>query len=250
MDPLSAAAAAGMRSRLESLDLLANNLANSSTPGFKADRERYTLYKSEEALAQTGARPGAGAPELPLIESNWIDWRQGLLERTGNSLDFAIEGRGFFVVDGPSGQLLTRNGAFRLSADGRLVTAEGYELATVEPRRIRAAPGEPIDIDPDGVVRQQGNILGRLKLADLPDSASAVKRSGLYFSLDLPANASLPAARGSVRQAHLEQSNIGPAQSAVRLVEILRQFESLQRAAQIGAEMGRRSVEEVARVTS
>jgi flagellar basal body rod protein FlgG len=247
MDPLTAAAAAGMRSRLESLDLLANNLANASTPGFKADRERYTLYQSAAALA--GDRPAWPPPQLPLIENNWIDWRQGVLERTGNPLDLALEGRGFFVVEGPSGPLLTRNGSFRLSPDGRLVNAEGYAAVADGGGRIQAKPNLPVEVDPEGVVRQQGEILGRLRLVDLPDGANAVKRAGLYFSLDLPALSALPTARGAVRQSHIEQSNVGPAQSAVRLVEILRQFESLQRAVQIGSEMGRRAVEEVARVT-
>lgn len=247
MDPLTAAAAAGMRSRLESLDLLANNLANASTPGFKADRERYTLYQSPAALADD--RPDWPPPQLPLIENNWIDWRQGVLERTGNPLDLALEGRGFFVVEGPSGPLLTRNGSFRLSSQGRLVNADGYEAATADGNRIQARPDLPVEIDPEGVVRQQGNVLGRLRLVDLPEEAKAAKRAGLYFSLDHSALSALPAARGAVRQSHLEQSNVGPAQSAVRLVEILRQFESLQRAAQIGSEMGRRTVEEVARVT-
>jgi flagellar basal body rod protein FlgG len=247
MDPLTATAAAGMRSRLESLDLLANNLANASTPGFKADRERYTLYQSAAAL--NADRPGWPSPQLPLIESNWIDWRQGTLERTGRPLDLALEGGGFFVVHGPSGPLLTRNGNFHLSAAGRLVNADGYEVETVDKNRIRAEPGLPVEIGPEGAVMQQGTELGRLRLVEMPGGAEAVKRAGLYFSLDLPALSSLPAARAAIRPAHLEQSNAGPAQSAVRLVEILRQFESLQRAAQIGSEMGRRAVEEVARVT-
>ncbi|MGC4051681.1 MAG: flagellar hook-basal body complex protein [Paludibaculum sp.] len=121
MDPLTTTAAAGMRSRLEALDLLSNNLANVSTPGFKADREAYSLYMSEESqyAADAGGIPQVSAP---VIETNRTDYSQGLLTSTGNGTDLALSGAGFFQVDGPNGTLLTRNGRFQVTRDGRLTT--------------------------------------------------------------------------------------------------------------------------------
>src|SRR3974390_3421206 len=99
MDPLTATAASGLRARMESLDLLANNVANATTGGYKADREFYSLYAAPEAQ---DAEPVA---TMPLIERPWIDLSQGVLQTTGNALDVALSGKGFLAVQGPSGPL-------------------------------------------------------------------------------------------------------------------------------------------------
>src|SRR5689334_21559633 len=117
MDSLTAIAASGLRSRMESLEMLANNVANASSGGYKSDREFYSLYVAPEAAV---AEPQA---TMPVIERPWTDFSQGLLSSTGNPLDLALTGKGFFSVDGPSGPLYTRNGSFRLAADGKLTTA-------------------------------------------------------------------------------------------------------------------------------
>jgi flagellar basal-body rod protein FlgG len=238
MDPLTITAGAGLRSRAEALDLLANNLANASTSGFKVDRESYTLYTGEESWQTVS----------PFVEQHRTDFSQGQLKQTGDPQDVALDGKGFFLVDGPEGPLLTRNGSFRVSKDGKLTTPEGYEFATVEPRRILASAGEMIEIDPDGVVRQNGAELGRLKLVDSPPEAQPQKREGAYFALDTRDVAGLAASRARVQQGKTEAANFSPAEASIRLVNILRQFETMQKALQIGGEMGRRAVEEVARV--
>ena len=94
MDPLTAIAASGLRARMESLDMLANNIANASTGGYKADREFYNLYTSPEAAGDDSLST------MPLIERPWVDHSQGILHTTGNALDVAISGKGFFAVDG------------------------------------------------------------------------------------------------------------------------------------------------------
>ena len=113
MDALSIAAASGLRSRMETLDMLANNLANSTTGGFKLDREFYSLYVSAEAQASS-----SDPTTVPVIEKQWTDFSQGLLVNTGNKLDMALSGKGFFTATAPSGPLYTRNGSFRLSPAG------------------------------------------------------------------------------------------------------------------------------------
>src|SRR5450631_4787065 len=111
MDQLTLSAASGMRSRTEALDLLANNIANTATTGYKSDREFYNLYTSLDADTQT---------TLPNIEGNWIDFSQGVVKDTGNPLDVALAGRGFLVADSPTGTLYPRNGALQLSKTGIL----------------------------------------------------------------------------------------------------------------------------------
>src|ERR1700730_2424016 len=166
MDQLTATAASGMRSRIESLDLLANNISNSSTSGYKSDREFYGLYVSADAETQT---------TLPNIERNWIDFSQGIVKETGNPLDVALAGRGFLTADSPAGPLYTRNGALRLSSKGVLETADSSAVRADTPTghiqaQLGAGTGN-LQIQKDGAVMQDGQLLGNLTLAGWPQPA-------------------------------------------------------------------------------
>jgi flagellar basal-body rod protein FlgF len=239
MDQLTITAAGGMRSRIAALDLLANNIANAGTAGYKADREFYNTYLSADATARR---------ELPHVERNWIDFSQGILNETGNPLDIALSGRGFLAVEGPAGALYTRNGSLRLSSTGVLQTAEGYAVKANTPNgRIQANPeGGPLAIDKDGSVTQDGQALGTISLAEAASPEAVEKQGGVYFRLSGVKAPSV--GQVEVLQGKLEASNAGPAEAAVRLVGVLRQFEMLQKAMHLGSDMGRKAVEEVARV--
>jgi flagellar basal-body rod protein FlgG len=243
MDQLTITAAGGMRSRIEALDLLANNIANTGTAGYKSDREFYNLYTSAEADTQT---------TLPDIQRNWIDFGQGIVKETGNPLDIALAGRGFLTADSPAGPLYTRNGSLRLSTKGVLETLDGYPLrANTATHRIEARPdGGGLQIQKDGSVLQDGQVLGVLSLADWPKPDALEKQGGVYFRLTDPSRQPASPTGIEVLQGKLESSNAGPAEAAVQLVGVLRQFEMLQKAISLGAEMNRKAVEEVARVNA
>jgi flagellar basal-body rod protein FlgF len=243
MDNLTISAAGGMQARMESLDMLANNLANTETGGYKTDREFYNLYISAEA----GGAANVTATALPVIERPWTDFSQGTLRATGSPLDLALSGKGFFAVDGPAGNLFTRNGNFRISPGGSLVTSEGYPVRTVSGGNLKIEASGALEISPDGTVTQNGQTLGGLEIADFPDTGALVKQGASYFQ---SAVASQPVADARIEQGKLEGSNVGAAESAVRLVSVMRQFEMLQKAATLGAQMSREAVEEVARVAS
>src|SRR5437879_3024463 len=115
MDPLLISAASGMNARMESIDMLANNLANTGTAGFKADREFNGLFEQE----------------LPVIERQWTDFSQGTVIPTGNPLDLALSGKGLFALNTPTGIVYTRNGSFQISKTNQLATAEGYTLRNI-----------------------------------------------------------------------------------------------------------------------
>ncbi len=241
MDPITALAASGMRARMESLDLLANNLANASTSGYKADREFYSLYVAPDAAGEEDPAT------MPLIDRRWTDLSEGAAQPTGNPLDLALSGRGFFAVDAPGGALYTRNGAFHLDAAGRMVTAEGYPVRSAAGGSITLQPSGPIEIAPDGTVQQNGIDRGRIAVADFP-SAGLVKQGNNYFRAAGPSSAP-PAGTATVAQGRLEASNTGSAESAVRLIQVMRQFEMLQKAVGLAGEMNRKAVEEVAKVS-
>ena len=243
MDPITIAAASGLRSRMESLDMLANNLANASTNGYKLDREFYGLYTSPEVIT------GSPAPVLPTIERHWTDFSQGTLLPTANSLDLSLSGKGFFAVEGPSGALYTRNGRLHLSNQNRLVTEEGYPVKTVNGRPLIAQPSIPIEVTTDGTVRQEGETLGQLLIVDFPDNSLLVKQGNSYFRAGNPNVTPVRVtAQVEVMQGKIESSNVSVPEAAVRLVSVMRQFEMLQKAMSLAGDMGRKTVEEVARV--
>ena len=244
MDAISTSAASGMQARMESLEMLANNLANVETGGFKADREFYSIYTGEDASVdpQTG-----NSSTLPVIESQWTDHSQGNLRNTSNPLDFAIDGDGLFAVQTPAGVRYTRNGTFRISPAGVLITSDGNQVMGQGGKNIQLQPDIPIEVATDGTVTQEDVPVGQIQLSafDTPE----LNKVGLNYFSPLEGAAAKPAT-GAILQGKVEQSNVGAAESAVRLVAIMRQFEMLQKAMNIGNELNRRAVEEVARVTS
>jgi flagellar basal-body rod protein FlgF len=245
MDPLTSAAASGIRARLESLDMLANNIANASAPGFKADREFYGLYLSAEAAdSPIGTSPTA----LPVIERQWTDFTQGSLTPTGNPLDLALNGQGFFAAQSPNGPVFTRDGSFRLSLKGEIETQEGHKIQGQDGKPILVDNTRPVEIGSDGTVRQDGQDVAQIAVVNFPDPAALSKRGNNYFRTDISTMPPNSGPQAEILQGKLEAANSQPAESAVRLVNILRQFETLQKALAIGADMNRRAVEEVARV--
>ena len=244
MDPLTAIAASGLRARMESLDLLANNVANASTGGYKADREFYSLYLAPEAAESDDPRT------MPVIDRPWIDLAQGPIHETGSPFDVALSGKGFFVVDGPSGPLYTRNGNFRISPAGRLVTSDGYAVRNASGGSLDLQSSLPFNISADGTVVQNGGQIGQIAVADFASTTGLAKQGANYFRSTDPTLKPAAPTGTSIEQGKLEGSNTGSAEAAVRLVSVLRQFEMLQKAVSLGTEMNRRAIEEVAKVGS
>jgi flagellar basal-body rod protein FlgF len=236
MDNLTIAAASGMRARMESLDLLAHNLANASTTGFKADREIYRQAAGTESETVT-----------PVVEGRWTDYSQGALTATGRDFDFALNGPGWFAIKGPKGPLYTRDGSFQLSKDGKILTREGHEvdIRTPQERPFRSDPLVPLEISPDGSIRQNGELLGTLRVVEFTPVPNQ-KLEGNYFSFS--SDRPIDAKNTAIERGRLEQANVAPAEMAVRLVNVMRQFEMLNRAVSFGAEMNRRAIEEAGRV--
>lgn len=236
MDPLLISAASGMKARMESLDMLANNIANSGTVGFKTDQEFYSLYEKQ----------------LPVIQQQWIDLSQGMLTPTGNALDLALSGQGFFSLNTPKGVIYTRGGSFQVSKSNELQTAEGYTLRNKlnNGLPITVDPAQAVDITKDGTVQQNGQTVGQIEIGGVEDAARTLeKRGGTYF-ISAPQSFKPELNPDTeIHQGVLEQSNVPVADSAVRLVSIMRQFEMLQKAMTVGVDMDKQAVEQVAKVS-
>jgi flagellar basal-body rod protein FlgF len=235
MDPLLITAASGMKARMESLDMLANNMANTGTNGFKADREFYSTFRDE----------------LPVVESRWTDFSQGTVVPTGNPLDLALDGKGFFALNSPGGTVYSRNGSFRISSSNQLATAEGFTLRNSrnQGQPISVDRQRPIEIDPAGVVKQNGQEIGQIEISGFGNATAELAKqgSGYFAQLDPVKPGGTSAA--VVKQGAVEQSNVPVTDGAVRLISVMRQFEMLQRAMSVGAEMNKRAIDEVARAS-
>jgi flagellar basal body rod protein FlgG len=245
MDNLAIAAVSGLRSRMVSLDLLANNLANAGSSGFKTDREFYGLYASEDA---SNGIDGTGATTLPVVEKQWTDFSPGPLQVTGNPLDIAISGKGFFTLSGPNGPLYTRNGTLQVLPSGELGTSEGFAIHGVGGATIRVTPNKPISIALNGTVTQQGQVAGQIEVVDFKSTNVLKKVANTGFENTDPAAVPQTAANFEVQQGKVEGSNVAVPEAAMRLVGVMRQFEMLQKAIGISSEMDTKSVQEVARV--
>jgi flagellar basal body rod protein FlgG len=248
MDPLTTTAAAGLQAHMDSLDLQANNLANTSTAGYKADREFYSTYIAPELDANADPLTSIS----PVVEGPWVDFKQGLLQTTGSSTDLAINGQGFFSVNGPNGNTLyTRNGNFQLSPTGVLITSDGYPVRLTNGQTLQVQSTDPLQIDQDGEISQDGSNLGQLELTDFKNPNALTKMGAAYFRPTSAQAAGVGTAENAqVYQGKLESSNAGGAQGSVRIVSLLRQFDMLQKAIKIGSEMNREAIEQVAKVGS
>jgi flagellar basal-body rod protein FlgF len=243
MDSLSAIAASGMRARMEELDILANNLANTSSQGYKSDREMYGLYASGDA---SGSDEGA-AQTQPWIKSTWVDFSQGTTQPTGNPLDLALVGKGFLAVRGSSGTLYTRNGSLKVTPTGDLLAVEDRAVLDPNGNPVKLDPTRPYHIDQGGALTQDGNTVAQLSVVEFSDPHKLLKAGQSYFRTSSGVVAT-PAVATEVHQGQLEESNAGPAEGAVRLVSVMRQFEMLQKAITLGAEMDKEAIAEVAKV--
>ena len=234
MDQLLINASSGMKARMDSLDMLANNMANSGTAGFKTDREFYNLYEQS----------------LPTVERQYTDFSQGQLLPTGNPLNAALNGKGFFALNSQSGIVYTRAGNFRVSTANQLETQEGYTLRNVidNGKPITVDPKQSVDISKDGTVSQGGQTLGQIEIVQPASPSDSLKKLGnTYFAL-VDKNAATPVATDTeVLQGQIEQSNVPVGDAAVKLVGVMRQFEMMQKAINLGTEMNKQAISEVAK---
>lgn len=209
-------------------DVVANNLANSDTTGFKRDiasfRQRLTEQQESRRLGGLTNPILEGLGGGTLVMPNHIDLEQGALEETGAPLDVAIEGNGFFAVDEGGQTRLTRDGRFQVNRDGSLVLPDGQKVLDDKFRPITLAPDAPTTIDQSGEITQNGQVAGRIGLFDVPDRAALTKVGGNLLSY--PDRGQIRAASGSLHNGFLERSNADPTTELTELMDTQRQLEA------------------------
>jgi flagellar basal-body rod protein FlgF len=202
----------------ERMETIANNMANSSVPGY---RGRMNVTESFESYLRRSTEE--------IKPSKNVDFVQGALRPTGNPLDFGINGEGFFVVQRNGDEVLTRNGQFMISSKGELATVSG--LSVVGETGPIVIPGDlslqDISVDPYGTIRSGETAIGKLKIVEVDDPHSLVCVGTTLFA---PGKDPVRAATQSeVVHRTLESSNVSNVEEMVALVTATRGFQSLQK---------------------
>jgi flagellar basal-body rod protein FlgG len=237
-------AAAGALVQQLRLEVLSNNVANINTIGYKGDRSIFQIPEETESLVFETPIDGIQtlSPYAPPFSTE-IDFSQGALRQTGNALDVAINGDGFFSVQTPDGVQYTRQGSFTLDAEGVLVTADGYPVLG-ESGEITLEEGT-VEIDAKGAVYVDGDEAGRLQLTDFLNRDTLKKAgNGRFVAPDTAVAENWPD-RTSLSQGYLENANVNPVQAMTEMIETSRAFEAYQKVIQSADEATSTSINDV-----
>ncbi|HEY2461205.1 MAG TPA: flagellar hook basal-body protein [Candidatus Acidoferrum sp.] len=232
---------AGFAARMDELDVLANNLSNVNTAGFKAQRDFYRSFTA--SLMQEDAPAGMmtvseavhqAVNQFGVLGGTRMDLTQGSLEMTGNDTDVALEGSGFLAIQTKAGLRYTRNGTFRLDKSRNLVTQQGDQVLSeqlggrIQPIQI---PSGKATISPDGSVSVDGTLVAKLRIEDFPANTPLQQEGNTYVTA--PEGSGRPAQNVTVRQGALETSNSDPIRSTVALIDLQRTAQIMEKALSI-----------------
>lgn len=209
------------------LEVVANNVANVATSGFKQDRTVFSVARPEFEK-QARVTPPQGSPAYLLANSyadaaiSYVDFSGGAIEQTGNNLHAALEGDGFFAIQGKNETLYSRSGQFKVSKDGTLVNHMG--LPVLGEKGPIQVPTSGIQIGPDGSVSAEGKFLDKLRVEGFAADAQLEKVGDTMFSAR--GSTARPVPNTEVLQGALERSNVDPIRGMMELITVQRNYES------------------------
>lgn len=239
------AAVSGNMVSAQRMEIITNNLANINTVGFKKDR---MIFDTMLNSAKNPTQPAGMLTDAPVLSAYTVDtdYSAGPQKQTGNPLDLALDGSGFFVVNTPQGKAYTRQGNFHLDGNGKVVTADGYEVqAGGGPVTIK---GGQVDINEKGEVSVDGQQVSTLSVVDFPKPYQMQKIGSAMFVPSDPAVTEQPATGALVRQGALEDSNVQPLLEMANLIETTRFYESCVKTIQSYDEMANKAANDLGRV--
>jgi flagellar basal-body rod protein FlgF len=228
MDSGYYAACAGLAAQTDALELVAHNLANLSTVGYRGEQATFhSLMAGGTAVSANSLN--AAVNDYGVLGGSRLDLNPGSMVPTGNALDLAVAGSGFFVVQAPQGVVYTRNGSFHVTPSGQLVTEQGD--AVLGQQGPITLPNGAVAVSNDGTVSVDGTVVEQLRLAEFSPNTNLRALGNARY--DAPSGSALVPASSSIRQGMLENSNVSPVEGAVELITIQRNAEMMQRALSI-----------------
>jgi flagellar basal-body rod protein FlgF len=234
------------------MEVVANNIANIDTNGFKAD---FSLF---EEYLMPGARDGnfrVADSRVSFVRDRGtlIDLNQGPFQRTGNPLDVAIDGSGFLAVQTASGERYTRDGNLHLSSTGQLVTSAGDAVLGTGGPIVFQPTDHDITISPDGTVtvvegsNRADSIRGKLRLVDFADPQAAQKQGNNLYAVADGAVAQ-PDTKSTIQQGSIEKSNVNAVGEMSHMVEVMRTYQQIATLVQTQSDLRKSAIEKLADV--
>jgi flagellar basal-body rod protein FlgF len=232
------ASCAGLRAQSQALEVAAHNLANLNTTGFRGQQTTFrSVLAASDAAGPNGLSYVANSVlnratnNFGVLEGTHMDMTAGNLVSTGNPLDVAIEGSGFFAIRTAAGTQYTRNGSFQVSSSGRLVTATGDLVLSNPALKDKDTginvPAGPVSIASDGTVSVNGAVAGTIGLVDFAPGTQLTSEGGTLMSA--PEGSAKAALQSQMKQGALESSNVNSIGAVVTLIGVQRQADMLQR---------------------
>lgn len=242
----------GALAQQNTLDIIANNVANAGTVGFRGDRavfgELVRGAVTNSATAQTAGQPTAGAPRsdrFMRVDAVMHDVTDGSVRQTGNKLDFALHGDGFFVVRSAQGDRLTRAGNFSARPDGAITAADGSPVLGDDGKPLVLPAGAvDVKVSRDGVIQADGRLVGKFLVGRVADPRTLQKAGTAY--MEAPSNGQLvKATTVDISQGSLEVSNVNAVSGLNELITVNRTFDALQKVIETFSKLDERCARDV-----
>ncbi|MEM6666518.1 MAG: flagellar basal-body rod protein FlgF [Pseudomonadota bacterium] len=228
------------------LDVVANNLANINTAGFKRHSVLFQEYMMP--VAESGAPYRMDRPVSYVRDrATMRDFSAGAIEQTGNPYDVAINGTGWFAIETADGERYTRNGSFTVDNTGRLVTHEGNPVVGDAGPIVVPANATNVAIARDGSISSDGENIGQLRVVNFENEADVLADQGTLFRSDAVPQPNLSP---RVIQGAIERSNVNGTLEVTRLIEVTRAYESLARAMERTDQLRRSTIQRLGEIQS
>jgi flagellar basal-body rod protein FlgF len=240
MDNISTVALSRLVAQVRALDVTAGNLANLGTPGYRAERIHFSDWLSR----QRGGPPGDGTIIYTQDRASYRDRQPGQIGHTGNPLDLALGGDGFFTVQGPAGPRLTRAGHFALGTDGAVVDENGNGLLDTAGKKIQiAAADTQISVAGDGTISSQNGQIGRIGVVAVADHTRLQAEGNRLLNANT--TTTTPVAAPHLVQGAVEQSNVQPTQEVTRMMNDVRTFQMVSQFLQTEADRQQGAIDKI-----
>ena len=221
MDNTINIAVSRLAAQQRAMEVVAGNLANASTPGYRAERTVFADW-----LVRQPARaepPGGRMVAFTQTRATYRDRAEGTLTQTGNPLDLALSGEGWFTVQTAAGTRLTRAGRFTLQQDGTVTDGAGNPLLDVNAQKLQlSAADTDLTVKADGTLRSQNGVVGQIAVVSPSDPNRITAEGGRLFRADVPTT---PVARPKIVQGTVEDSNVQPIAEITRMIATERDFQ-------------------------
>lgn len=208
------------------MDIVSNNMANMNTAGYKQDEAIFSSY-----IAETEGAKGFGKIPVFFTQDYGVfkDFQEGAFQETGNQLDVALQGQGFFALETPQGEMYTRKGQFSLDAEGKIVTKDGDVVLSENGEPFFIAPGEKeINISESGEISTETGVIGRLKIVAFNNEQKLLKVGGTKFVNNGATATEVAVDQLNVKQGMVEKSNVEPIVEMSKMIKLQRNYEYVQ----------------------